>query len=211
MPDLSGSWSRLSRIAALAFLLASVLGARALGQTRDSRLPFQSTAKPAPEAHLYWHFLMYQNYLDRQAAMLEQKGENGAELRNHFQEKLHFTDAQFGVVREAALRLQAQLDDFNAQIKPILAQDREWIKLHGRSSGPPPGHAVVQQLQKQHESLIANAVSELNQALGPESSSQLKTYIDTEWASHVTVHQFRPRPHDPKDHPPVPLHMEARQ
>jgi hypothetical protein len=169
------------------------------------------TAKRAPEPHLYWHFLLYQNYLDRQAAVREKQGKDGQWLRNHFQERLHFTDAQFAIVRQEGLRLETELNAIAAQVKPIIAQDRAWIKLHGRSVGPPPGHHQVQELRKQREAIIQDEVAKLNQALGAETAAKFQAFIDTEWAPDVTVRTVRPHAHDPKNNRPVPWHMEARQ
>ncbi len=199
----------VSAIVLFAFALSVALSA---AENPDvSQAPIKFTPKRASEAHLYWHFLLYQNYLDRKAAIRQKQGKDGSELRNHFQRRLQFTDAQYEVVRQAGLQLEADLKIESAKAAPIIAQDREWIKLHGRSSGPPPGHSQVQRLQKEREAVITNAVDRLNQALGPQTSAKFQSFIDTEWAPHVTVHTVHARAHDPKHNPVAPLHMEARQ
>jgi hypothetical protein len=195
----------------LVLVLSTVCSPIAVGQGSGSHASAEFTPKRASESHLYWHFLLYQNYLDRQADLQQQRGKDGQALRNHFQERLHFTNAQFGIVRQEGLRLEGILDSADAKAKPIIAQDRQWIKLHGRSSGPPPGHSQIQQMQKEREAILQNEMARLNQALGPDLAPKFQTFIDTEWAPHVTVHTLHPRPHDPKNNPVVPLHMEARQ
>jgi hypothetical protein len=200
---------RVSAIVLFAFTLSVALSAA--GNPNVSQAPSLFTPKRASEAHLYWHFLLYQNYLDRQAVIRQKQGKDGLALRDHFQRRLQFTDSQYGVVRQAGLQLEADLKIESAKAAPIIALDRQWIKLHGRSAGPPPGHSQVQQLQKEREAVITNAVEQLNQALGPQTSAKFQTFIDTEWAPHVTVHTVHARPHDPKHNPVVPLHMEARQ
>jgi hypothetical protein len=209
MPRQLGSGSRLSGILVFILLLGVVSGS-AFGEVNVSHSSAQFTPKRAPESHLYWHFLLYQNHLDRVAAIRDKQGKSGEPLRNHFQQRLHFTDAQFAIVRSEGLRLETELNTVNAKVKPIVAQDREWIKLHGRSAGPPPGHPQVQQLQKEHEAVIGNSVERLNRALGAETATKFQSFIDIEWAPQVTVHTFHPRAHDPKHNPVVPLHMEAR-
>jgi len=190
-----------------------VTGSLALGEASDARSSAQFAPKRASLQHLYWHFLLYQNYLDRKASALEQQGsaKDAAALRNHFQKDLHFTNSQFAIVRQAGLRLESDLAAVNAKVKPIVYQDRQWIKLHGRSAGPPPGHPQVQQLQKEHEAVIQNAVDQLNQELGSKCAAALQTYIENEWASHVTAHKVHPHAHDPKNLPVAPQHLEARQ
>jgi hypothetical protein len=200
----------LSTIGLSLFMIASIHSAH--GQAPPVT-HIDSMRKPqrASLDHLYWHFLLYQNYLDRQADMREQAGRDGSFLRNHFQREIQFSDKQFEIVRQSGIRLEADLKTVDAQIKPIVDQDRLWIKQNGRASGPPPGHSQVQQLQKERETVIQAAVSRLNQELGPELGAALQTYIDIKWAPHVTVHTFHPHPHDPKDNRPVPSHMQARQ
>jgi hypothetical protein len=209
MPRPSSLRIRVSAI--FLFALASSVALSAAGNPTASQVSGPFTPKRASEAHLYWHFLLYQNYLDRKAIIRQQQGKDGLALRNHFQRRLQFTDAQYEVVRQAGLKLEADLKAESAKAAPIIAQDREWIKLHGRSEGPPPGHSQVQQLQKEREAVITSAVEQLNQSLGPQNSAKFQTFIDTEWAPHVTVHTVHARPHDPKHNPVVPLHMEARQ
>src|SRR6266478_3630227 len=48
----------------------------------------KSQKERAPLSHLYWHFLLYQNHLDRAAADHEQQGKDGRWLSNHFQKQL---------------------------------------------------------------------------------------------------------------------------
>src|SRR5215470_928225 len=87
----------------LAFLVCFLTGA-GLGQTAPV-LPPHSAQPPAagkmtsrpPLSHLYMHFLLYQNHLDRAAATREAKGEDGSQLRDHLQKRLGFNAAEFGV------------------------------------------------------------------------------------------------------------------
>jgi hypothetical protein len=209
----------LLRFAPLTLLLCVVTSSAALAQAPEASAASHSAAaapQRAPLHHLYWHLLLYQNYLDRRAALREQQGRSkDAEiLRTHFQKALHFTDSQFAIVREAGLQLEKDLNAVQAKVLPIVYEDRQWIKLHGRLAGPPPGHAQVHELRQEHEAVILNAVAKLNKDLSPTAATQLQTYVETEWASHVTVHKFHPRPHDPKDlkhMPKAPSQLEPRQ
>jgi hypothetical protein len=155
--------------------------------------------------------LLYQNHLDREAAAREQQGKSGNFLRTHFQKELGFTDAQFGIVRTAGLRLETDLSGINTKAKAVVEQDRQWRQLHGgKAAGIPPGHAQIQQLRKQHEAVIENELADLDKALGESTAGQLRQFIEVKWAPHVTVHHLHARPHDPKNNPVVPMHMEAR-
>src|SRR5258706_11930780 len=43
---------------------------------------------------LYRQFLAYQSHLDRVGAALEKQGKNGSDFKDHFQQKLGFSDAE---------------------------------------------------------------------------------------------------------------------
>jgi hypothetical protein len=155
--------------------------------------------------HLYWHFLLYQNHLDRVAATREQQGKNGKWLRDHFQKRLAFTDTQFAAVRAAAQRLEAQLKDIRAKAMPIIQADRQLAGLGMPTGSPPvptggvrdpnrarPGRAQLQELQLQHEAAITNEMNRLKQDLGPEASAKLENFLQNDLARHVTSIHFQP-------------------
>ena len=220
---LRGPLSRVSTIAAIAFVFAlgTVIAPVALAESGAAESTphsaSQLTPQRAPLHHLYWHLLLYQNHLDRKAAVLDQQGrpKDANFLRSHLQNDLHFTNAQFAVFRQAGLQLEEDLAAIQARVRPIVYDDRQWIKLHGRSAGPPPGHAQVHQLQQERETVIRNAVARLNQDLDPAAASHLQTYVETEWASHVTIHKVHPHSHDPsrgeRTLPAAPFHLTPRQ
>jgi hypothetical protein len=139
---------------------------------------------------------MYQNHLDQAAADHEKHGKDGSWLRNHFQQKLGFTDAEFAPVRITAQQLESEMKPIDAQITTIALQDHAWLRLHGRSqsAGAPPGHAQVHQLGQTREALIQSKVDNLNQALGPKNASKFQYFIENEWAPHVIVRTMQKGP-----------------
>jgi hypothetical protein len=198
----------------IALIIGFVLATSCIGfaGAAEAGSAAEITAQHAvPLHHLYWHFLRFQRHLDKRADALEQEGrtQDAATVRNHLQKDLKFTDAQMALVRQAGLRLEKNLEVIRAQIRPIIYEDLQWRKLHGRSAGPPPGAGQVHASQKQHEAAILNAVAQLNQQLGPEAAARLRAYVD----SHVTGHKIHPRAHNPKidSNAASHSHMEARQ
>jgi len=164
-----------------------------------------STPKqPVPLAHLYWHFLMYQNHLDRAAVLHEQQGKNGAWLRDHFQKRLAFTDAQFTAVRAAAQRLEPKLKAIRGEAMAVVQSDRKITGVPMPAGGPPvpsgfrdvnqapPGRARLHELQLQHEAAITAEVAKLKQDLGPEASAKLESFLQNDWSRQVTVTRFKP-------------------
>ncbi|HMD83987.1 MAG TPA: hypothetical protein VKO18_04710 [Terriglobia bacterium] len=190
-------------------LLCVLVGVPALAQT-SSPVPSKGQKVQAPLSHLYWHFLLYQNHLDKVATQREQQGKNGAWLRNHFQNELGFTDAQFAVVRATAQRLETELKGVDAQAKAIIDADHA---AHRQQSGSPhtwrPVPPELKALQQQHEAVIQSEVSHLKGALGPDLAAKLDALLQSELARNVTVQRF----HHPGPDPSVVRQrmLEARQ
>lgn len=205
-------------IATAAMLLLAFRGvpmeAQATQRLSTIPSPTQSpTQSQVPLPHLYWHLLFYKNYLDRKADALEQQGQvkQARLLRNHLQKELHFTDAQFAIVRETGMELERSYNDITAKMRPIMAQDRQWIRLHGRASGPPPGHAEVHELGQEREIVITQGVESLNQRLGSTEAAKLQTYVEKSWSSHVTLRQVQGPAHRAHSLPPAPHRLQSRQ
>jgi hypothetical protein len=185
------------------------------GVTQDANSSGLSLKHSPPSLpHLYWHFLLYQNHLDRAAAAHEQQRKDGNWLRNHFQQRLNFSDAQFAIVRQTAQRLEPELKEITSKAKVIIEADRAWARSNpsafadssasgavtvGTVGGPrrvipqTPGRAQLKELQQQHEDMIQKEVSSLKTALGPELAAKLDNFLQTTWARNVTSTHFQPR------------------
>jgi hypothetical protein len=156
--------------------------------------------KPASLSHLYWHFLMYQNHLDRTAAQHVNAGKEGTWLSGHFQKQLGLTDAQMAAVRASAQRLNQELIGIGAQMKTVLQTDRMLYAKHLIAPNtPPPGRPQVLSLKNQREALIGEEIATLNKGLGPEAASRLKNFLETDFARSVNVYDAR-----------VPSHSDVR-
>jgi len=190
MPCHLGVRSVLRRSAALTLLLCPLTVTMAQGQAPEANDPPAAVqSRPAPLHHLYWNFLRSQRYFDRRASDLEQQGRtaDATEMRNHLQTDLHFSNAQAAILRQEALRMEQDANAVWAKAMPIMLQDREWLKLNGRSAGPPPGHAQVHAMQEERETVIKESVARLNRRLGPMAAARLQARIEKEWAPRVTV------------------------
>src|SRR5262249_40343119 len=79
----------LARLISFMGWLCLLVNSLAFGQatsqaTSGSASPQASQTRRAPLSHLYWHFLLHQNHLDKSAAAREQQGKDGNWLRNHY-------------------------------------------------------------------------------------------------------------------------------
>ncbi len=106
MNPLTGLQARIKQIRRMAILV--LIAAKLWGQGSPSPAPL-------PTHVLYEQFFRYQRHLDHAAAAVEKQGKTGAEFRNHFQQKLRFTDKQFVLVLNEGMRLQTDLGKQDAK------------------------------------------------------------------------------------------------
>jgi hypothetical protein len=160
-------------------------------------------ALPVPLSHLYWHFLVLQNHLDRAANAHEQRGEDGTALRKYYQKKLAFDDAHFSVVRQAALRLEPELKAIDAEIKAVIDADHaRHPRILASPADLPPLPPELAQLQRKRDQTIDYEVDSLKLALGRRQTDKLEDFLTQEFARSVTLQRVNvPRPHnDPTRH-----------
>ena len=199
---------RFTRV--FAYVLASVL-------LLSTALTAQNAQQhPVPLNHLYWHFLLLQNHLDRVAAAQEQQGQDGSAVRNYYKQRLGFTDAQFAVVRDAGLQLESELKAIAAEVKTVIDTDRaRHPKVLASPQDLPPMPPELTVLQQKHEAAIESAVNKLKSALGTQGTMKLETFLTREFVHNVTAHSVElPHPHnDPSKHtvPAFPQQPEAQQ
>jgi hypothetical protein len=201
-------------VSVLCFVLSSFAAVNANKTTapgpKQAPLSIKVHPKPASVPHLYWHFLMYQNHLDRAAAAHVKKGKDGTWLSGHFQKELGFTDEQIAAVRGSAQRLDTELKGLGGQMRTVLQTDRALYKQHLiAAETPPPGRPQLLALKNQREAFINDEVTRLNQSLGSEAAARLKNFLETDFARSVNVYEVRSQPR-PNLHPTHRLHSEGQ-
>ncbi len=148
-------------------------------QPRQKQLPKERKAVRAPLSHIYMHFLLYQNHLDKAAEEREKEGKDGSSLRDHLQKAVGFTPSEFSLVRESARDLETKLKANRAQAIPIIQRDRA-IRLSNPSELLParisPSPELVE-LRKQREELIKEEETNLDSRLGPEAAAKLQAFL----------------------------------
>src|SRR5882762_10047602 len=142
-------------------LLTVLVAWRSFGQqTAPKQVPASPEVTRPPLPHIYMHFLLYQNHLDRAAAAHEAEGKDGSWLRDHFQQKLGFTPSQFANVRATGLRLESKLKELDSDAKAI-AQTEHAARLQNPNAPRVP-NPQLQDLMKQREELIQREIDSLN-------------------------------------------------
>ena len=199
----------LASLATLAVCQETTLAQKTAAQSTTRTKP-----GPVPLPLLYRHFFAYQNHLDRAASTLDKQGKNGAGLRDHFQKKLEFTDEQFALVRDTALRLESELQKVDAKAKAIIDSTRAAFP-HATMSQPetlPPVPPELTKLQEERNALIEHETTSLKDQLGAEASAKLDSFLQKEFSQTVTTHGVQlPRPHDPASKPVPPFSQEVSQ
>jgi hypothetical protein len=175
------------------FITASL----ALGQTASIPPP-GGERTPLPLSHLYWHFLIHQDHLDRAAVLRQKQGKDGSWLHDYYQRRLGFNDAEFRPVRQTALRLEAELNDIDAKVKSVVKAARAAHPRVLKSPRDlPPLPPELYELREQHEAAIAREVARLKAALGVERTAKLEAFLRNDFAPNVTHHVLNPpRPGD---------------
>jgi hypothetical protein len=125
-----------------------------------------SQFRAVPLAHLYWHFLMYQNHLDTKAEELTAQGKDGSVMHDYLQKKMRLSDADFAPIRTSSVRLTAKIKTLDAQAVAI------------RATGmTPSSHDQLKTLTAQREANIAAEISYLRQELPPDKINAFETFL----------------------------------
>jgi hypothetical protein len=184
----------LTTVKCLLFVLSvAVLCNYASGQTTSTVHITPGTPTTLSLPHLYWHLLMYQNHLDSAAAANEKQGKDGSWLREHIQQRIGITDAEFTPVRESAQRLKKTIAAIDAKAQAIVKADRA---QYGKGLLPagvqPPGWSQLKDLNQERETAITDEISKLNDALGSDNATKLQKYIQTKFSANVTKSPVQP-------------------
>ena len=150
-----------------AVLLTIALQDRGVAQTTaQQQLQLHPQVKPLSLAHLYWHFLVFQNHLDTKASDLDAHGKDGSKMRGYLQHRLGLSDAQIVAVRVSSGRLTARVKALDAQAATIRAG--------GHTS---TSYAQLSVLTVQREAAINAEISSLKQTLPPAKISALESFL----------------------------------
>jgi hypothetical protein len=132
-------------------------------QQMQSQPKQPAQAKPIPIAHLYWHFLIWQNVLDNDAATRAAEGKNGDGLRDDLQHKLGFSDADYAPIRTSSQRLASELKPLNGQIKALESDSLDAAQLR--------------RLEEQREADVNSEVYNLRQELSPQDVAAFEAFL----------------------------------
>jgi hypothetical protein len=134
------------------------------GQQRPASV--SNISRPIPLAHLYWHFLQFQNHLDTRAAAITATGKDGSGLRNLLAHQLGFSSTDFALIRTSSGRLKLKVQALDDQAKTVIA------------AGPTPTtQSRLRVLTSQRDVAINAEVSFLKQSIPPAKIASLEAFL----------------------------------
>ena len=168
-------------------ILLCSLPFQAVGQPPASQpqnaTPGTTQAKPLSLPHLYWHFLVYVNFLDTKAAELQAQGKDGSRMRNDLQLRTQLSDEDFSAVRASSQRLSTEIKAFDAKA------------TEAHAGGYSPATAgLLKNLVNQREVAINTEIANLTQTLSPQKKAALDQFLREFFAPRNAV-QKQPTMH----------------
>lgn len=147
-------------------------------------------AKGVPLTHLYYHFLLLQNYLDTKAASLDAQGQNGNFVRADLQKKMGFSDTDYAPIHDSAGRFASELGQLETQVKAINETVRAERKMEGVSFGtPPPPNDELKTLRLQRDADLDAEIASLTQNLSAKNKEKLEQFLVVFFApKNLSVH-----------------------
>jgi hypothetical protein len=148
---------------------------------------------PIPQRINYHQLFNHVVYLDYQAGIADQQGQNGNALRNYYQVRAGLSAAE-------ATLLKATAHDEIAAIKAVDQQIQAEVALY-RTNFPngkwpaktplPPLPPQLHALQVTKDNIILNHVATLQSGFGADFQ-RFDTYVQTALGPHITVTTIKP-------------------
>jgi len=134
----------------------------AAAQTQAAQPSAAPQLHPLSLPHTYWHFLIYVNVLDQNAA----QGVSGGSLQNDLQTRLQFSEADFAPVRASAQRLASELATLNPLMNSLTSAKPSATQMSEMSG-----------LIAQRDAYISSEMASLAQALSPQKRAALEAFM----------------------------------
>ncbi len=182
--------TRLSnRFAIFLMAVPCVLNARSTPPNPNNIVTARpATSRPLPPYVVYRHFLAWVVQLDNAAT--------AAGATDPYQFADPFSRAglrhqHIDILRAEAHLLDSDLQTHQARAKLIVAKYRsDASALLSTGQSLPAAPQAIRDLQKQKTALLVNHYAKLRAALGPDVSAQLDSYLNYEFAPHITLQRM---------------------
>lgn len=169
-------------------LLLAVFLAAVPRHTRSQTAAPSGGTPAIPQRVVYGQVFKHVVFLDVQANLADQKGNNGNLLRNYYQAKGGLTAAEAALLKSTAHSTVAALQAIDQQIQTAVVMYR--ARFSNRKWDPknvPPLPPELQTLQTQKDNLILNGLGALQTGFGATRFQVLDTFVQNDIAPHVSL------------------------
>ncbi|HEY7336541.1 MAG TPA: hypothetical protein VH639_16735 [Bryobacteraceae bacterium] len=181
-------------------LILAMLGG---GPPRKARA--QGVVSAVPPRVLYRQVFKHILFLEHQADLADQRGQNGSPLRNFYQNHANLTAAEAAALKQIARNAEQFTDGIDAQIHSEAVNFRAQFPVGRLSSGAalPAPPARLKQLQSQRDNGILSQVAAIQSLLGPARFQKFDQFVQATFAPHIS--QMLPGPPPQSGHPNLNL------
>jgi hypothetical protein len=196
---------RVSRACLSAAVVAAVLAL-------PHRTASQTAASPGAAHRLVSQKAVYTQvfrqviFLDHQADVADQRGQNGSKFRNYFQAGAGLTPSEAGLLKSTALDALKTLDSLDDQIHTQVVIYRQAFRNGAwpPSTPLPPIPPEARRLQAEKDKVVRDHVASLQSAFGAERFQRFDAYVQAAVAPHISSTPVKiPAPTDGRYLPPL--------
>jgi hypothetical protein len=147
-----------------------------------------TTPSGIPLSHLYLHFLLYEAHLEHLQQAHPVTNPKGMPVKEHLRIKTGLTAAEWQSVSTSSLRMESTQKSLDAQAGALVLADRKTCQADpGACTPTAPNSQQVRYLLKQRQLALDTEIATLESALGPDTTTKLRTYLQNDFATHVKV------------------------
>lgn len=148
-----------------------------------------AAAQPVPQHVIYGQLFRHVLFLEKQADLADQRGLNGNDLRNFYQEHGRLSTAEAAALKQIARNAIDQTNAIDERIQAVI------LTAHAQYPGgrlppntlPPPPPQELYDLQNQKDNVMLTHTASLRAAMGEERFQAFDAYIQRDFAPHITI------------------------
>jgi hypothetical protein len=180
----------------LAFLVVVVGFLVAPRHTRSQTAAPKAGATPAPvsQSILYGQVFKHVAFLDNQADLVDQRGGNGAELRNYYQVHATLAATEAALLKSTSHDAVTAVQAVDQQIKAVIVSYRAQFRngKWPRNTPLPPPPPELKTLQATKDNIIQGHLTALQAGFGSDRFQHFDGFVQTAIAPHITVTTLAP-------------------